>query len=212
MPSPSAEYSDKPADTHTEGLGPTDNGVSQDGNLAEDEENAPPVPESKLQDSPPLTLSRSSVKPLRPSNSQNDSAQGLKEIQKKYKNIVNRMKNDDLKRDDKKSIIGDTSSAVDYDKLSQMVAEKLCATTPPTVTAESLSTELVRNVVRDELEDLEFAMNRRFMHAHYTLLSQFMNHKREMEELHEKYSLNADLVQENLRLQEEVKFLRHKYS
>lgn len=35
--------------------------------------------------------------------------------------------------------------------------------------------------------------------------------QREIEELHKKYSLNEDLIEENLRLQEEIKYLRGSY-
>ncbi|KAF2355292.1 hypothetical protein FHG87_013955 [Trinorchestia longiramus] len=81
----------------------------------------------------------------------------------------------------------------------------------PAVTSQSLTLALVQSCVTDALEEFETSVNRRFMHLHYTLLTTLVQQTREIEELHKKYSINEELLQENLRLQEEIRHLRANY-
>lgn len=74
-----------------------------------------------------------------------------------------------------------------------------------------LQVDLIRNCMAEVLEEYQDDINRRLMHLQCVVMKQFLKQQEIMEQLHQQYSLNEDLLQENERLRQEVKHLKANY-
>ncbi|XP_018011582.1 uncharacterized protein LOC108668838 isoform X2 [Hyalella azteca] len=139
-----------------------------------------------------------------PRNSATNST--LECLLKNYENIVNK-----LAVLESPSARGSDEPPTETETTGQEDAAPPAITGNTSATSQSLTLALVRSCVADSLDELETRINRRFIHLNYTLLTTLVQQTREIEELHKKYSLNEELLEENLRLQEEIRYLRANY-